>query len=99
MTLAAAPESHRTDFVIEDLTTGMFASGFGHLADGRAFAFHVHRGYLDVEIYRPRLGGPVPMPEDVVAAARRALLDLDVNDPRSLTAAVRDAVGAAAPVR
>lgn len=92
MTLAAAPESERAEFVVEDIITGVFASGFGHLADGRAFAFHAHRGQLEVEVYRPRLGGPVPLPEDVVATIRRVLVNVDVDDARSVSAAVRDAV-------
>lgn len=99
MTLAAAPHSPEAEFVIEDLTTGLFASGFGHLGDGRSFSFQVVRGQLVVEIYRPRVAGPVPLPEDVVASAVRGLLDVDVADARSLSAAVRDAVAAAVPVR
>jgi hypothetical protein len=99
MTLATAPESYRSDFVVEDITTGVFANGFGHLGDGRAFAFHLHRGKLAVEVYRARLGGPVPMPEDVVAAASRNLNDLDIDDERSLAAAVRDAIAQSVPVR
>jgi hypothetical protein len=98
MTLAAAPLSSGTDFVVEDLTTGLFASGFGRLGDGRSFSFHVHRGQLVVEIYRPRLGGLVPLPEDVIARSERTQVD-DVNDARSLCAAVRDAVATATPVR
>jgi hypothetical protein len=86
-------------FVIEDLTTGMFASGFGHLGDGRTFAFRVHRGELVVEIYRPGLAGPVPQADDVIAAASRPLGDIDTGDPRSLVAAVRDAVAHADRVR
>ena len=39
------------------------------------------------------------MPEDVVATACRNLADLDIDDERSLAAAVRDAVAAAVPVR
>lgn len=99
MTLAAAPSSSGAEFVVEDLTTGLFASGFGRLGDGRTFSFHVHRGQLAVEVYRPRLAGPVPLPEDVIATAERSLGDLDVDDARSLCAAVRDAVAAATPVR
>lgn len=99
MTLAAAPHSPGAEFVIEDLTTGLFASGFGRLADGRCFSFHVRRGQLVVEVYRPRLAGPVPMPEDVIARASRGLGALDVDDARSLSAAVRDAVASAVPER
>ena len=82
------------DFVVEDISTGMFASGFGHLRDGRQFSFHVHRAQLVVEVYRARRFGPVPLPEDVIATARRPLADLDAGDGRSLAAAVRDVIGA-----
>lgn len=99
MTLAAASESQAAEFVVEDITTGMFASGFGRLGDGRGFSFHVHRGVLAVELYRLRRAAPVPSPEDVVARASRALADVDVDDARSLAAAVRDAVAGAEPVR
>ena len=43
-------------------------------------------------MYRPRLSGPVPQREDVVATARRSVVDVDITDERSLAAAVRDAV-------
>ncbi|MGI9123900.1 MAG: hypothetical protein ACR2JM_03995 [Mycobacterium sp.] len=99
MTLAAAPESYGTEFVIEDISTGLFASGFGRIGDGRSFSFHTHRGQLVVEVYRPRLAGPVPLPDDVVATASRGLGDVDVDDVRSLSAAVRDAIAAALPAR
>lgn len=99
MTLAAVPLSPGAEFVVEDLTTGVFASGFGRLGDGRRFSFHVHRAQLVVEVYRPRLAGLVPLPEDVVATAVRSLGDLDVDDARSLSAAVRDTVASAVPVR
>jgi hypothetical protein len=99
MTLAVADESHGAGFFVEDLITGLFASGFGRLGDGRSFSFHVHRRQLVVEVYRPRRGVPVPLPEDVVATVTRGLADVDVDDARSLSAAVRDAVGAVAPVR
>ena len=99
VTLAIAPLSPAAEFVIEDLSTGVFASGFGRLGDGRSFSFHVHRAPLMVEVYRPRLAGLVPLPEDVVATAERSLGDLDVDDARSLSAAVRDTVASAAPVR
>jgi hypothetical protein len=93
MTLAAD-----RDFVIEDISTGVYASGFGQVGDGRSFSFRVERSLLLVEVYRPRLAGPVPQAEDVVAAASRSLVDIDLNDERSLAAAVRDAVAAAQPV-
>lgn len=90
------------DFVVEDISTGVFASGFGHLSDGRRFAFHVdreaNRGILAVEVFRPRRSGAVPLPEDVIATARRSLADVDTDDPRSLAAAVRDAIATAEPV-
>lgn len=97
MTLASTPQPDGGEFIIEDLTTGPFASGFGRLGDGRPFSFRVHKAQLEVEIYRPRLGGPVPLPEDVVASASRGLVDVDVDDPRSLLAAVRDTLAAAQP--
>lgn len=99
MTLAAAPLAPGADFVVEDMATGLFASGFGRLGDGRSFSFLVHRAQLVVEVYRPRLAGPVPLPEDVIATAARPLGDLDVDDARSLSAAVRDAVAMATLVR
>lgn len=99
MTLAAASRSDDGDFVLEDIITGTFASGFGRLGDGRSFSFHVHRGVLDVEVYRPRRAVPVPVPEDVMARANRVIADVDVDDVRSLSAAVRDAVAGAEPVR
>ncbi|MFN8072708.1 MAG: hypothetical protein U0R66_13000 [Mycobacterium sp.] len=99
MTLAAAPLSSGAEFVVEDLTTGLFASGFGRLGDGRSFSFHVHRGQLVVEVYRPRLAALVPLPEDVIARSERNLFDLDVDDARSLCAAVRDSVATATPLR
>lgn len=99
MTLAVASGLHDAEFVVEDLITGLFASGFGRLGDGRSFSFHVHRQQLVVEVYRPRRAVPVPLPEDVVATATRVLAGVDVDDARSLSAAVRDAVAAAEPVR
>lgn len=95
---AASPGFGPGEIVIEDLITGFLSSGFGQLGDGRSFSFQVHRGQLSVEIYRPRLTGPVPVPEDVVATAVRVPAGLDVDDERSLIAAVRDALAAAEPV-
>ena len=52
-----------------------------------------------MEVYRLRTTTDVPLPEDVVATASRGLADLDLTDARTLSAAVRDAVAAAEPVR
>ena len=83
---------------IEDMTTGVHASGFGTLADGRHFAFGiVDRQHLVVEVYRAELAGPVPHAEDVVATAMRSCRDVDVTDERSLAAAVYDALADATP--
>ncbi|HEX2284246.1 MAG TPA: hypothetical protein VHI10_05355 [Mycobacterium sp.] len=98
MTLAADRNLGDQEFAIEDISTGLHASGFGQLGDGRSFAFHVQRQLLVVEVYRPRLSGPVPVEEDVVAVATRKLTDIDLTDERSVSAAVRDAVAAAQPV-
>jgi hypothetical protein len=90
-------------FAIEDMWVGVFsaktlASGFGQVGDGRSFAFRIEGQLLLVEVYRPRLTGPVPQPEDVVATTRRSIVDVDVTDERSLVAAVRDSVALAEPV-
>jgi len=85
-------------FAVEDISTGIFASGYGQVGDGRSFSFHIEHRSLVVEIYRPRLAGPVPQAEDVVARSVRSLVDIDLTDDRSLTAAVRDSVANAAPV-
>lgn len=50
-----------------------------------------------VEVYRPRLSGPVPQADEVVATAVRSLVDIDLTDERSLSAAVRDSVAHAVP--
>jgi hypothetical protein len=88
------------EFAIEDMWLGFFstkilASGFGQVGDGRSFAFCIEGQNLLVEVYRPLLKGPVPQPEDVVARARRNVVDIDITDQRSLRAAVRDAVALA----
>ncbi|MGH3643136.1 MAG: hypothetical protein ACREJT_05110 [Myxococcota bacterium] len=98
MTLAADNDVARGEFDIEDISTGMHASGFGRVGDGRSFSFRVDRQTLSVEIYRPWLAGPVPQAEEVVAAATRSLAHVDVEDERSLAAAVRDTVADAQPV-
>jgi hypothetical protein len=98
MTLAPEWEADHRTLVFEDISPGIHASGFGQVEDGRSFSFRVERRQLMIEIYRPRLAGPVPQAEDVVAAASRRLVDIDLSDERSLAAAVRDAVAAAHPV-
>ena len=85
------------EFAIEDMWLGVFsakvlASGFGQVGGGRSFAFCIEGQWLVVEVYRPRLRGPVPQPEDVVATVRRNVVDVDITDERRLAAAVRDAV-------
>ena len=98
MTLAADRDLGNQEFAIEDISTGVHASGFGQAGDGRTFSFHLEKPMLVVEVYRPRLTAPVPQAEDVVAVATRKLIDIDLFDERSLSAAVRDALAAAPPV-
>jgi hypothetical protein len=98
MTLMVDGEVAGDEFEIEDISTGLHASGFGRVGDGRTFSFRVERLVLVVEVYRPRLAGPVPQAEDVVAVSNRDLSHVDVTDERSLVAAVRDAVADAQPV-
>lgn len=88
------------EFAIEDMWVGVFsakilASGFGQVGDGRTFAFSIEGQKLLVEVYRPRLKGPVPHAEDIVATAERNMVGVDISDERSLGAAVRDAVALA----
>jgi hypothetical protein len=97
MTLAADSDLGN-QFAIEDINTGIHASGFGQVGDGRTFSFHIEKQMLVVEVYRPRLSGPVPLADDVVAAGSRKLTDIDLTDERSVAAAVRDTVAAAEPV-
>ena len=100
MALAPDTELLVDEFAIEHVSTGVHASGFGTLGDGRSFSFHVEdRQNLVVEVYRPRLSGPVPQDEDVIARTTRGLIDIDVTDERSVAATVRDAVAGAEPVR
>jgi hypothetical protein len=98
MTLAADRDLGTGQFAIEDIITGVHGSGFGQVGDGRSFSFHIEKQMLVVEVYRPRLSGPVPQAEDVVAIASRKLIDIDLTDERSVSAAVRDAVASAQPV-
>jgi len=88
------------EFAIEDMWLGVFpanilASGFGQVGDGRSFSFCIEGQNLLVEVYRPGLKGLVPQPEDVIATARRNVVDVDISDERSLGAAVRDAIALA----
>ena len=99
MTVIVDRHTADKEFAVEDISTGIFASGYGQVGDGRSFSFHIEHRSLVVEVYRPRLSGPVPQAEDVVARAARSLFDIDVTDVRSLTAAVRDSVAHAVPVR
>ena len=78
-------------FAIEDMTSGPAAHGFG-ASHGRDFAFQVRRRVLRLELYRAGRGGPVPGPEDVAAAVELPVTDVDLDDARSVTALVRDAV-------
>jgi hypothetical protein len=98
MTLTADREADGRELFFEDISPGIYASGFGQVGDGRSFSFHIERHLLMIEVYRPRVSGPVPQAEDVVAKANRSLVDIDLNDERSLAAAVRDAVASAQPV-
>ena len=98
MTLAADSEVTDREFAVEDITTGIHASGFGQLGDGRPFSFHIERQELVVEIYHPRLRDLVPQSEDIVALATHKLTEIDLSDERSLAAAVRDAIADAHPV-
>src|SRR6201986_1312099 len=100
MSVAESGQASEGQFAIEDMWLGVFsakilASGFGQVGDGRSFAFCIEGQKLLVEVYRPRLKGPVPQPEDVVATARRNIADVDIAEQRSLGAAVRDAVALA----
>jgi hypothetical protein len=98
MALAADRDLGNREFAVEDITTGVHASGFGQVGDGRTFSFHIEKQMLVIEVYRPRFSGPVPQAEDVVALANRKLTDIDLTDERSVAAAVRDAVADAQPV-
>lgn len=98
MTVTADRHVADHEFVVEDMLAGVFASGYGQVGDGRSFSFRIEHRSLVVEIYRPRLSGPVPQAEDVVVRTARSLVDIDLTDERSLIAAVRDSVAGAAPV-
>lgn len=98
MAVTADRHIEHGEFAVEDMSTGISASGYGQVGDGRSFSFHIEHRSLVVEVYRPRLAGPVPQAEEVVATAVRSLVEIDLTDERSLTAAVRDSVAHAVPV-
>lgn len=79
-------------FVVEQITVGAHANGFGRNADGRQFAFRVHKSTLYVEIYREDLLEQVPGNSDVVGVVEQSVTEIDLTDERSIVAAVRDAV-------
>jgi hypothetical protein len=95
MTVIADRHTSGEEFAVEDISTGIFASGYGLVGDGRSFSFRIEHRLLVVEVYRPRLAGPVPLAEEVMATAVRSLVDIDLDDERSLIAAVRDSVAQA----
>src|SRR6201986_1330827 len=98
MTVIADRHVVDKEFAVEDISTGIFASGYGQVGDGRSFSFHIEHRSLVVEVYRPRLAGLVPQAEDVVARAVRSLVNIDLTAERSLAAAVRDSVARAVAV-
>src|SRR3979490_2934050 len=71
MTVIADRHTADTECAVKDISTGIFASGYGQVGDGRSFSFHIEHRSPVVEIYRPRLSGPVPQAEDGVARAGR----------------------------
>ncbi len=85
-----------TEFVVEDVSLGPFANGFGLAEDGRPYTFRVVGRSLMVELYRIDANSPVPGEEDVVARAQTSTAELDLCDQRSVTGAVRDLVARAA---
>ncbi|BCK55550.1 hypothetical protein NWFMUON74_33220 [Nocardia wallacei] len=87
-------------FIVEDITVGPFAHGFGVTGDGRWFAFRTVGATLALEIYRAEAARStaVPGPEDVTAVAAAGVTDIDLGDERSVVAAVRDLIAAATPV-
>ncbi|WP_067651044.1 hypothetical protein [Nocardia harenae] len=93
------PPDRSSGFAVDDLTVGPYAHGFGSTADGHPFAFRTVRSTLFVEIYRHDADLEVPGPEDVVAVADTPVTDIDLDDPRSVTALVRDLLPTAVPAR
>jgi hypothetical protein len=88
------------EFLIEDVSAGPYAHGFGIAADGRPFAFNVVRATLSVELYRDDLPADVvPDRADIVAMAQAPVTDIDLDDERSIVALVRDMISASVPVQ
>lgn len=85
-------------FELSELTTGSHAHGFGHVGDGREFAFRVRSNLALVEIYRAGAEEVFPQPEDVEATAQRTLSEVDLTDERGVRALVRDLVAQASPL-
>ena len=98
MTVIVDRRTADQEFAVEDMLTGIGASGYGQVGDGRSFSFHIEHRSLVVEIYRPLLAGLVPQVGELVARTVRSLVDIDLTDERSLIAAVRDSVAWAEPV-
>jgi hypothetical protein len=73
-------------FELSELTTGAHAHGFGHVGDGREFAFRVRSNLAVVEIYKADAAEAFPLPEDVEATAQRPVTDVDLTDERGLLA-------------
>lgn len=84
-------------FELTELTTGSHAHGFGHVGDGREFAFRVRSNLAVVEIYKADAEEVFPLPEDVDATAQRSVTDVDLTDERGVNALVRDLVAEAGP--
>ncbi len=79
-------------FVVEQITVGAHANGYGRNANRRQFTFRVHKSTLYVELYREDLLEQVPDKSDVIAVVESSVTEIDVTDERSIVAAVRDAV-------
>ena len=91
-------DSAEQEFAIEDITTGVHASGFGQLGDGRSFSFHVERQTLVVEVYRPRLRRPGAAGRGRRRHGHPQARPTSTSTTSAACAAVRDAVADAQPV-
>jgi len=61
----------RGALVVERLTTGPNAHGYGRLADGRGFAFRIRNRKARLEIYRQDSDAAEPTPDDIELVAER----------------------------